>query len=311
MTQFEDSLLFIDGKLVKAKGGRRYPNIGPATGAVIGYAADGAVEDMEAAITAARRAFDQTAWSTDRALRLRCLTQFYEGIKANRDRIAALAKAEAGSPGGCIAGPQCDAPIEASSPSRWRRCKISSSSANCLSPIRWASPAGASSIRRPRASFARSRPGTCPSRSISPNASPALAAGCTVVLKPAPETPWLAAILGEIAAKTDMPPGVFNVVTGIPVELGEMLVIDPRVDMITFTGSTADRPTDHGGGRADHQKGLSRTGRQIGFHRSGRRRFRQGHPDLGLLRALPCRPGCAVSPACWCRATAMRNASAC
>jgi aldehyde dehydrogenase (NAD+) len=59
-------------------------------------------------------------------------------------------------------------------------------------------------------------------------------------LKPAPETPWLAAILGEIVSKTDMPAGVFNVITGSqPADLGEQLVTDPRVDMISFTGSTA------------------------------------------------------------------------
>jgi aldehyde dehydrogenase (NAD+) len=68
---------------------------------------------------------------------------------------------------------------------------------------------------------------------------PALAAGCTVILKPAPETPWLATVLAEIADKTDMPPGVFNVVTSAdPAVVGEQLVADPRVDMISFTGST-------------------------------------------------------------------------
>jgi aldehyde dehydrogenase (NAD+) len=68
---------------------------------------------------------------------------------------------------------------------------------------------------------------------------PALAAGCAVVLKAAPETPWSAAILGEMAAETDLPPGVFNVITGAdPAGLGAQLVADPRVDMISFTGST-------------------------------------------------------------------------
>jgi aldehyde dehydrogenase (NAD+) len=69
---------------------------------------------------------------------------------------------------------------------------------------------------------------------------PALAAGCAVIQKAAPETPWTAALLGEVARRTDLPPGVLNIVTGAdPGGLGEQLVTDPRVDMISFTGSTA------------------------------------------------------------------------
>src|SRR3546814_17236280 len=69
--------------------------------------------------------------------------------------------------------------------------------------------------------------------------APALAAGCTVVLKSAPETPWTATILGQLVAeKTDMPAGVFNVLTASdPAAVGEQLVADPRVDMVSFTGS--------------------------------------------------------------------------
>jgi aldehyde dehydrogenase (NAD+) len=68
----------------------------------------------------------------------------------------------------------------------------------------------------------------------------ALGAGCTVVLKAAPETPWSAALLGEAAASIDFPPGVLNVITGADkLALGAQLVEDPRVDVISFTGSTA------------------------------------------------------------------------
>jgi aldehyde dehydrogenase (NAD+) len=70
--------------------------------------------------------------------------------------------------------------------------------------------------------------------------APALAAGCTVVLKPAPDTPWAATELGRLAAEhTDMPPGVLNVVTSSDHLVGQQLASDPRVDMISFTGSTA------------------------------------------------------------------------
>src|SRR5208282_3287252 len=68
----------------------------------------------------------------------------------------------------------------------------------------------------------------------------ALLAGCTVILKPAPNTPGIGALFGELAARAGFPAGVFNVVTGAdPAMAGEMLVTDPRVDLISFTGSTA------------------------------------------------------------------------
>jgi aldehyde dehydrogenase (NAD+) len=68
---------------------------------------------------------------------------------------------------------------------------------------------------------------------------PALAAGNTLVLKPAPDTPWCAAVLGELAERTDLPPGVLNIVTSNDHAVGAMLSSDPRVDMVSFTGSTA------------------------------------------------------------------------
>jgi len=68
---------------------------------------------------------------------------------------------------------------------------------------------------------------------------PALAAGCTVVVKGPPQTPWITAALGRLVAETDIPPGVVSVLTSASSEVGEVLVTDPRVDMVSFTGSTA------------------------------------------------------------------------
>ena len=74
--------LFIDGELVAAASGKTYANINPATEAVIGEVADAGPEDMERAIAAARRAFDTTDWSTNHALRLKCLQQLQQGLRA-------------------------------------------------------------------------------------------------------------------------------------------------------------------------------------------------------------------------------------
>ncbi len=238
MNQPEHSLLYIDGRFRSAKSGKTYPNIAPATGEVIGTAADASTDDMEDAIAAARRAFDASDWSTDRALRLKVLKQFREGLHANRDRIKALAVAEVGSPMGCLPGPQCDAPISFSdfvietleSYEFERELPVANTMGVPSKRFVWKEAAGV---------VGAITPWNVPFQINLAKCFPALAAGCTVVLKPAPETPWLATVLAEIADKTDMPPGVFNVVTSAnPAAVGEQLVVDPRVDMISFTGST-------------------------------------------------------------------------
>lgn len=238
MINNEQSLLYIDGKFRPAKSGKTYPNIAPATGGTIGTAADASTEDMDDAIAAARNAFDNGPWSTDRALRLRVLKQFRDGLHASRERIKALAVAEAGSPRGCLAGPQCDAPIsftdfvlETLENFEFdRELPVANTMGVPSKRYVWKEAAGV---------VGAITPWNVPLQINLAKCFPALAAGCTVILKPAPETPWLATVLAEIADKTDMPPGVFNVVTSAAAAtVGEQLVTDPRVDMISFTGST-------------------------------------------------------------------------
>ena len=108
-----ESRLFIDGELVPAASGRTYANISPVTEEVIGQVADAGTEDMERAIAAARRAFDTTDWSTNHALRLRCIRQLRDALLAVRDDFKQQIAAETGSPLGIsgAGGPQCDVPI--------------------------------------------------------------------------------------------------------------------------------------------------------------------------------------------------------
>jgi len=234
-----ESLLFIGGEPRQARGEKRYPNIAPATGERIGTAADGSVEDMEDAIAAARRAFDHTRWATDRELRLRCLVKLRDALRDARPRLRQIALDEVGSPAGCIAGPQCDAPlafldypIETLRNYRFEReLPVANTMGVPSCRLVWKEAAGV---------VGAITPWNVPLQINLAKIFPALAAGCTVVLKPAPETPWSATILGELAMKAELPPGVLNVVTSAePAAIGETLVTDPRVDMISFTGSTA------------------------------------------------------------------------
>ena len=108
------------------------------------------------------------------------------------------------------------------------------------SPSRWASRRGRTLLREPIGVVAAITPWNVPNQINLAKIGPALAAGCTVVLKPAPDTPWVACELGRLVAEhTDIPAGVFNVVTPSSNDVAAQLTSDPRVDMVSFTGSTA------------------------------------------------------------------------
>ena len=130
--------------------------------------------------------------------------------------------------------------------------------------------------RAGRAWSPRSRRGTSRTRSTSPRSARRWPAGSTVVLKPAPDTPWVAAELGRLAAEhTDLPPGVLNVVTPRDNGVGAVLATDPRVDLVVVHRLDGDRPRDHGRRRADAEEGVPRARRQVGRDRARRRRPRR------------------------------------
>ena len=107
-----ENRLFIDGELVPAVSGKTYPNINPATEEVMGEVADAGPEDMAKAIAAARRAFDETDWSTNHAFRKQCLEQLHAAIESEKVEMRAELVAEVGTPIALTYGPQLDAPLE-------------------------------------------------------------------------------------------------------------------------------------------------------------------------------------------------------
>lgn len=229
----------IDGKLVAASDGASYPILNPANGREIGVAPDGTAADVDAAIAAARRAFDESSWSTDRELRLRCLRQLRAALLENAEAFRALTTAEVGMPGFMMGAAGFDVPVDGL---RWVTDLLESYAFE--TDLGVASPMGIPSrrtVRRePVGVVAAITPWNVPTQINLAKVGPALAAGCTVVLKPAPDTPWVAAELGRLVAEhTDIPAGVFNVVTPRSNEVASVLSTDPRVDMVSFTGSTA------------------------------------------------------------------------
>ncbi|THV14869.1 aldehyde dehydrogenase [Nocardioides caeni] len=229
----------IDGKLVAASDGASYPILNPANGEQIGVAPDGTAADVDAAIAAARRAFDETEWSTDRDLRVRCLRQLHEALLANAEPFKALTTAEVGMPGFMMMAAGFDVPVDGL---KWVTDLVEGYEFE--SDLGEAAPMGIPTrrtVRRePVGVVAAISPWNVPTQINLAKIGPALAAGCTVVLKPAPDTPWVAAELGRLVAEhTDIPAGVFNVVTPRSNDVAALLTTDPRVDMVSFTGSTS------------------------------------------------------------------------
>jgi aldehyde dehydrogenase (NAD+) len=233
-----NSDLFIDGASV-AGGAGRFATVNPATEEVLGTAANADAADMDRAIRAARRAFDTSDWSTDTALRVRCIRQLRDAMGEHIDELRDITMAEAGAPRMLTAGAQLEGPVA-----------DLSFSADTAEGYRWrtdlgvAAPMGITTqrtaVREAVGVVGAITPWNFPHQINLAKIGPALAAGNTVVLKPAPDTPWCAAILGELVAEhTDIPPGVLNIVTSDDHAVGEMLAADPRVDMVSFTGSTA------------------------------------------------------------------------
>jgi len=232
--------MLIDGELREARSGKRFDNINPATEDVLGDVADADAKDMSDAIGAARRAFDETSWSTDRAFRRRCLEQLHAALVEDVEGIRAELVAEVGCPIAITYGPQLDAPLadgllwpaEMIDRFEWER-ELPEGTAFGMRSWRKV-------VKEPAGVVGAIIPWNFPFEVTLQKVGQSLAMGNTLIVKPAPDTPWNATRLGRLVAeKTDIPAGVFNVVTSSDHLVGEELVIDPRVDLISFTGSTA------------------------------------------------------------------------
>ncbi|MGE2723731.1 aldehyde dehydrogenase family protein [Mycolicibacterium pulveris] len=231
-----DRHMLIDGRLLETS--RTFPTLNPATGAVLGHAPDATVADAQAAVAAARRAFDETTWATDTELRIRCLEQFHQALVEHRDELAELTIAEVGATPALCAGAQLDQPISivryyADLLKNYPMTEdLGVIESRGMHHHRWVEKEAAGVVA---AIIAYNYPNQLALAKL----GPALAAGCTVVLKAAPDTPLVTLALGELIANhTDIPAGVVNVLSGADPEVGAALTTSADVDMVTFTGST-------------------------------------------------------------------------
>ena len=233
--------MLVDGELIEADSGRTFDNVNPATEEVLGPVADASAAEMLRAIDAARRAFDQTDWSTNKERRKECLAQLTDALEKEREELREELILEVGCPRLTTHANQLDIPLSGALtyPAKlideypWREGLSDAVDRRGTANTRqiWKEPVGV---------VGAIVPWNFPVEVTLNKLGQALATGNTVVLKPAPDTPWNATRLGRLVAEqTEFPAGVLNVVTSSDHLVGEELTLSPKVDLISFTGSTA------------------------------------------------------------------------
>jgi aldehyde dehydrogenase (NAD+) len=231
--------LFIDGEFVEAQSGETFESVDPGTGAVIAQVARAGTADAEAAIGAARRAFDHGEWSgLAPQVRARKCYDFADQIAAQGVRLAVMDSRDSGQiialskfSGMLACGTLRNLGYYAATKFPWE--EEIPFSGNIFAP-------GREYIRRePIGVCVGIIPWNFPISMASWKIAHAIVMGNTIVLKPASVTPLTALIMAEAAQAAGIPPGVINVLTGPGAELGNTLCTHPDVDKIAFTGSTA------------------------------------------------------------------------
>jgi phenylacetaldehyde dehydrogenase len=227
--------LFIAGEWVDSLSTERISFEDPSTGSVIGSAAAGSAADIDRAVSAARRAFETGPWSNMPAVeRARLMVRLADLIESHGDELAWLESLNGGNPLRSTRAVDVGGSAE--------RLRYNAGWVNKIfGDTLLMPPAAASfscSIREPLGVVGAITPWNAPLFMAVGKIALPIAAGCTVVLKPAELTPLTAIRLGELIAEAGFPPGVINIVTGLGAVAGQALVDHPGVDKIAFTGST-------------------------------------------------------------------------
>ncbi|HEU4598782.1 MAG TPA: aldehyde dehydrogenase family protein [Solirubrobacterales bacterium] len=219
--------IFIGGEWVEPSGAEPIEVVNPTTEEVIGTIPGCSPGDAERAVAAAREAFDGWA-DTPREERAAYVAKIAEGLNERADEIAATITQELGMPLKLSRIIQVGLPASqfAATP-------------KLMEEVAWEEEIGNSRVlREPVGVVGAITPWNYPLNQIAVKVAPALAAGCTVVLKPSEVTPLNAFMLAEVIEAAGLPAGVFNLVTGVGPVVGEAIAAHPVVDMVSFTGST-------------------------------------------------------------------------
>ena len=219
---------YIDGAWIDPAASRSFEVVNPATEAVVAVISLGDRIDVDRAVAAARRAFN--SWSrTSREERIALLGRIVDACKHRMDDLAQAITEEMGAPLATVSRPM-------QAPSAIGHFKVAMS---VLEAFEFERAQGATRIvREPIGVVGMITPWNWPANQIACKVAPALAAGCTMVLKPSEMAPLSAQVIAEIMHEAGVPKGVFNLVNGDGPTVGAALAAHPGIDMISFTGST-------------------------------------------------------------------------
>ena len=224
---YEYRKFYIDGRWVEPVEPREFTVIDPATEAPAGVISLGCAKDVDRAVAAARRAFESFA-ETSREERRALLERVRTIYKQRYLEIAAAMRAEMGAPAALAKGPQAGAGLG-----------HITAMIELLKTFEFEERRGSARLAlEPVGVCALITPWNWPMNQVAAKVVPALAAGCTMVLKPSEFSPFSAAIWAQIMHDAGVPAGVFNLINGTGPEVGAALAAHPDIDMVSFTGST-------------------------------------------------------------------------
>jgi phenylacetaldehyde dehydrogenase len=227
--------LLIDGKWVPAVSGKAFDTYDPGTGRVIARVAEGDAADIDKAVTAARKAFDGGPWGkltpSDRG---RMIWKIADLMESNAEEFAELESLNNGMPLGAARGGAVALSADMFRYMAGWATKVTGETLTISTPGNY----HAFTVREPVGVVGQIIPWNGPLAMAAWKLAPALATGCTVVLKPAEQTPLTALRLGELIEEAGIPAGVVNIVTGFGPTAGAAIAAHPGVDKVVFTGST-------------------------------------------------------------------------
>jgi acyl-CoA reductase-like NAD-dependent aldehyde dehydrogenase len=219
--------LYIDGQWVASAGSGTIEVVNPSTEEIFGHVPEGTPADVDRAVAAAKQAFETWGF-TEKDERRKIIQGLAEGLAARSEEIAGTISGELGMP--IMFANMIQAGLPAGNMAGY---------AQILDDFEFEETVGNSLIvREPVGVVGAITPWNYPLHQIIAKVAPALAAGCTVVLKPSEVTPLNAFVLAEIMDEVGVPAGVFNLVSGTGPVVGEAIASHPDVDMVSFTGST-------------------------------------------------------------------------
>ena len=231
--------MLIGGKWLEAASGQTFPTYNPATGEVLAHVAEGNSADVDKAVIAARKAFESGPWHTlTTSERGRLIWKLADLLESHLEEFAQLESLDNGKPIGEARVGDVPLAVDLFRYMAGWTTKIEGNTIPISVPYTPGAKYLAYTLREPVGVVGQIIPWNFPLLMAAWKLGPALAAGCTIVLKPAEQTPLSALRLGELICKAGFPDGVVNIVTGYGETAGAALVAHPDVDKVAFTGST-------------------------------------------------------------------------